>query len=90
MRWVIMLFGDEFDFDERAEVGRGDGCVVKTELSYVPADMGKVMLKPGEQCFKHVLPIRRKEGRDFVDNHMELYAPPEARIKSLPDDTRGG
>jgi len=78
MRWEIMLFGDEFDFDERAEVGGGDGCVVKTELGHVPADLGKVMLKPGEQSFKHVLPIRRKEGRDFVDNHVKLYAPPEA------------
>jgi hypothetical protein len=29
----MVLFGDEFDADERAEVGRGDGWVVKGKCS---------------------------------------------------------
>jgi hypothetical protein len=64
-----MLFGDEFDADERAEVGGGDGGVIESEDRYVASNLGHRVLTAREERGKYVLPVRLKEGSYFVFNH---------------------
>lgn len=65
-----MLFGDEFDADERAEVGGCDGRVIETEERDVSSDLRHLVLTARKQGGKHVFPVWGKEGRDFVGYHV--------------------
>jgi hypothetical protein len=65
----MVLFGKEFDADERAEVGGGDGGVVETKDRDVATNLRVVVLMIRKQSRKDVFPVRGKEGRYFVFNH---------------------
>ena len=69
MNEVIML-GDEFDADERAEVGGGDG-LGETELGRVAVDFRVAVLTAREKRREQVIPVSLKHRRDFVSNHSE-------------------
>jgi hypothetical protein len=66
----MVLFGNEFDADERAEVGGGDG-LGETELGRVAVDFRVAVLTTREESGEQVIPISLKHRRDFVCNHSE-------------------
>ena len=68
--WVIMLLRDEFDADERAEVGGGDR-LGETELGLVAVNLGEAMFTPSEKRREQVVPVGLKHRRYFVGNHSE-------------------
>jgi hypothetical protein len=55
----MVLFGKEFDADERAEVGGGDG-LGETEDCDVASDLRHRVLTAREQGCEHVFPISLK------------------------------
>jgi len=57
MRWVIMLFGDEFDADEGAEVGGGDGLGEVDEIRNTGAELLEDGLSFAEDGDPKCLPI---------------------------------
>ena len=67
---IMVLFGKEFDADERAEVGGGYG-LGETELGRVAVDFRVTVLTAREKRREQVIPVSLKHRRDFVSNHSE-------------------
>jgi hypothetical protein len=65
----MVLFGNEFDADKRAEVGGGYGRIIETENSDVSANLRERVFKPREKGRENVCPIGMKQGCDFIFYH---------------------
>ena len=66
----MVLFGKEFDADERAEVGGGDG-LGETELGFVAFDFRVAVLTAREKRSEQVIPVSLEYRGDFVGDHSE-------------------
>jgi hypothetical protein len=68
---MVLFRGEEFDADERPEVGGGDGNIFKAELSDVAIDLREAMLIRPEDGREQVVPVGLKNRCDFVGDHSE-------------------
>lgn len=64
------MLGNEFDADERAEVGGGDGFG-EAEERHVTINVRHRMLTAREDGGEQVIPIGLKHRRYFIGNHSE-------------------